>query len=415
MRATATPETESPEARIALLCARPALTPAQSARLAALLAGGVDGARLIAIAERHGLIPLVRHHLAGVGDVVPAPLREELHARARTVAARSLMMLSELVRVAQRLESRGIPVVPYKGPLLALTAYGSVGLRAFDDLDLLIAREHVRDAARILLDDGFRPVYELTAGQETAYLRTQCEYIVERDDLRVELHWEIVPRYFSWPLDPAPLLARAMPASVGGVTLRTLAPEDLLLVLCAHASKHCWDRMEWVASFAQVVRRHPALEWPELRRRVERAGARRMFDTSLALVRDVMDVDLPASVSADVDRDPVAVALARDVGGRLLSGDPGFLDRAQEVSFHVRSRERRRDRLRYVARLGTTQTLGDWDLVRLPRGVDQLYRLIRPLRLLGKFGAPTVARSLRAIAAGTPPGRPPRRERRSPR
>jgi hypothetical protein len=401
VRAAHTAETESHEARIALACARATLTAQQSAWLVALLAEGADGDRLVAVAERHGLIPLVSHHLAGLGDVLPASVRDELHARARAIAARSLMMASELVRVVQRLESRGIAAVAYKGPTLALAVYGSVCLRQFDDLDLLIARDHVPDATRLLQDDGFRPVYGLTAQQERAYLRNQCEHILERDDLRVELHWDIVPRYFAWPLDPAPLLARAVPTSVAGATVRTLAPDDLLLVLCAHASKHCWDRIEWVASLSEIVRRHADRDWDEIRRRVARAGARRMLAVGLALARDLMGVALPAAVTEDVDRDPAATVLAREVAGRLLSGDAGFLDRSQEVSFHLRARERLRDRIRYVGRLGTTQTLGDWDLVRLPPGVAPLYRLIRPLRLLGKFGAPVVARSLRALGGGS--------------
>jgi hypothetical protein len=401
MRVTDTADAQSREAWIALLCARPALTPAQSARLAALMAGGVDGARLLAIAERHGLIPLVRHHLASLGDALPASVRDELQARARAVAARNLMMVSELVGVVRRLESHGIAAVAYKGPTLALTAYGSVGLRQFDDLDLLIAREHVRDATRLLQHDGFLPIYGLTAEQEHAYMRSQCEQILERDDLRVELHWEIVPRYFGWPLDPAPLLARAAPTPVAGATIRTLAPDDLLLALCAHASKHCWDRIEWVASFAEIVRHHADRDWAEIRRGIARAGARRMLAVGLALARDLMGVALPAAVAADVDRDPSATLLAGEVAGRLLSGDAGFLDRSQEVSFHLRARERLRDRVRYIGRLGTTQTLGDWDLVRLPPGIEPLYRVIRPLRLLGKFGAPVIARSLRALGGGS--------------
>lgn len=147
------------EAEIARACARASLTHDSRARLGDLLAQPVDWPRLIELAERHGLLPLVSHHLtASFGPTVPGSVREELHARARALVGRNLMMTSELIRVVRRLETYGIPALPYKGPALALTAYGSLALRAFDDLDLLVARRHVRDATRLMLEDGYQPL-----------------------------------------------------------------------------------------------------------------------------------------------------------------------------------------------------------------------------------------------------------------
>jgi len=401
-----------PEAEVVLICAHASLTPERQTRLRAVLARPLDWPRLIGLAERHALLPLVSHHLrASFGLTLPAWVRDELHTRARGIVGRNLMMASELIRVVRRLESSGIPALPYKGPALALTAYGSLGLRSFHDLDLLIPRRNVREATRLMLADGYRSVYGLTPAQETAYLRSQCEYIVERDDVRVELHWEIVPRYFCWSFDLDRLWERAAPTVLAGATLRTLSVEDLLLVLCAHGSKHCWDRLEWIASFAEVVHRNPTMGWSDVRGAATRAGASRMLAVSLGLVRDLMGVDLPAPAREHVDRDPAARALAREIGRRLVSGDLGALDRQQEVRFHLHARERVRDRIRYALRLGTTQTLGDWDLVGLPGGTDGLYRVIRPVRLLKKFGARAITRSLHALsgASRAPDGDPGRR------
>jgi Uncharacterised nucleotidyltransferase len=392
-----------PEAEIVLVCARTSLTSAQRGRLSGLLAPSLDWPGLIALAERHGLLPLVNHHLAGSTEV-PSRFDEEMHDRASAIVGRNLMMVSELIRVVRTLEAHGIPALPYKGPALAVAAYGSLALRSFDDLDLLVPASRVREAVRLMLEDGYQPVYELTPAQEAAYFRTQCEYIVERDDVRVELHWEVVPFYFAWPFDLDGLWARAETTVVAGARLPTLCTEDLLLVLCAHGSKHCWDRLEWIASFAEIVSRSARLDWPRVREAADRAGAGRMLAVSLALVLDLMDVEVPPAARDHLDRDPAARSLAREVGQRLRSGEAGMLDRSGEVRFHLRARERLRDRVRYAVRLATTQTLGDWDLVGLPRGVDHLYRVIRPLRLLGKFGPRAISRSLRALwgASGAP-------------
>jgi hypothetical protein len=54
--------------------------------------------------------------------------------------------------------------------------------------------------------------------------------------------------------------------------------------------------------------------------------------------------------------------------------------------FHWAVRERRRDSLRYAASLLLTPTVADWRSVHLARPLSPLYYLVRPLRLLGKYG-----------------------------
>ena len=61
--------------------------------------------------------------------------------------------------------------------------------------------------------------------------------------------------------------------------------------------------------------------------------------------------------------------------------------------FQLRSRERLRDRVRLLA----TPNEGDWERFPLPAPLYPLYYLLRPLRLLAKYG---VARRAVAIAAG---------------
>ncbi len=396
-----------PEAELALVCARAVLTAAERRRLDELLARVIDWPHVLHWAARHGLVPLLHHHLAvGRGAGPPAWVRDRLRAHARAIAGRNLRMTAELLRIVDRLESRGIPLIPYKGPLLAVTAYGSLSLRSFDDLDVLIAPGHVLAAKRLLMEDGYRPLYPLSPAAEAAYLRHDCEYILEREPIRVELHWRILPDYFCVSLDVNRFWARAITTSVAGTTVPTLAPEDLLLTLCAHATKHCWNQLELVASIAEVARRHPAMDWHDVRAAATRAGAMRILDLGLCLARDLIEVDLPASELDALDGNRQARALAREISERLLADDPGVLDRPRQVRFHLRTRERLRDRLGYVVRLATTQTIGDWQLVGLPTGAGGLYRVIRPLRLLGKFGPRAIARVLGALA-----GRPVKRRR----
>jgi hypothetical protein len=365
-----------PETEIALCCARTSLDAVSRARLAMLLQQSVDWPRLLRIAVHHGVMPLVCHHLSGsFVDAVPQVVLRQLQERFRANSVRNLILTREMTRIVNLLEGRGIAAIAYKGPLLAMAAYGSLGLRSFSDLDILVDKRHVAEAARLLHEQGYH---------------------------WVELHWAITPHYFSFRLDPAELTARSRWVVVAGARCRTLSLEDLLLVLCVHGTKHCWDRIEWVSSLAELVRRHEALDWDQVVRRAADRGGSRMLGMSLALANGLLGVPLPDAVRASVEADPAATLLARQVSARLRTGADGIQDRSDEqFRFHLLARERLRDRTRYMLRLATTQTLGDWSFLRLPSGLGWAYRVIRPLRLVAKFGPAAMGRVL-SVLVGVP-------------
>jgi hypothetical protein len=51
----------------------------------------------------------------------------------------------------------------------------------------------------------------------------------------------------------------------------------------------------------------------------------------------------------------------------------------------MRLRERRADRVRFLARLAFTPGPGEWEAVRLPGALVPLYRVVRVVRLAGRF------------------------------
>ena len=61
-------------------------------------------------------------------------LKNRFHGNAHQVLGKT----AELVRIVKRFEKKGIPVLPFKGPVLALQAHGNVGSRHVGDLDMMV-------------------------------------------------------------------------------------------------------------------------------------------------------------------------------------------------------------------------------------------------------------------------------------
>src|SRR2546426_10956064 len=109
----------------------------------------------------------------------------------RSIARRNLCLTGDLLSLLELFEARGIPAVPFKGPVLAVQAYGDVALREFRDLDILVTHRDITRARELLLARGF------SAESDPPWNWHQR---LRRDDgLIVELHSEFAPPEFPYP------------------------------------------------------------------------------------------------------------------------------------------------------------------------------------------------------------------------
>src|SRR3989441_7310819 len=196
----------------------------------------------------------------------------------------------------------------------------------------------------------------------------------------------------------------------------TLCAEDLMLVLCAHGTKHRWERLEWICDVAELLRSTPGLDLDGGLERARDLGVHRMVLLALRLARDLLDAPLPDTVARRAQADGGVARLAAQVQSALFRHTPGPpRDRAELSPFHLRAQERWRDRLRYCARVALTPTPGDWAWLRLPDALYPLYYVVRPIRLAVKYGARLIRgawesrRSRRSLDTSRNDSIPPRR------
>lgn len=320
-----------------------------------------------------------------VGDSASARAPDVREER-RRVARRNLRLTSELLSLLDVFQAHGIRATPFKGPVLAVVAYGNVGLRHFRDLDILVLRRDAERARQLLLQRDYCPEVPVEPGHEAALLASGYHYPFRRDDgLAVELHWALGPREFPCPLDVDDVWTRLQPVPLGGRTVYTLGSEDLLLFLCAHGGKHCWWRLQWVADVAHLIAREGGLDWDAIVGRARARGAERILLLGLLLSHELLDAPTPESLLARARADRSVRAPAEDVRARLLAPNPAPLKPWRARLFHVRIRERWRDRARYVWFVVTTPNAADWRVVRLPARLQFLYYVVRPFRLAVKY------------------------------
>ncbi|MBZ5701386.1 MAG: nucleotidyltransferase family protein [Acidobacteriia bacterium] len=386
---TSTPSPVAAEWELLRLCAAPR---SDLARIRELVQHAPGGPALLSLARAHGVFPLLARALQEATALasLPPEVRESLRESRRAHLYFTLSMSAELFLLSGRFAAEGIASVAVKGPVLAAQAFGDAGLRQYTDLDLLVRHRDILRAARIMQDCGFTseiPLAAVSAGK----IPGQFLFVRERSHTIVELHTERTMRYFPRPLPLDAFFARRTSVALDGRSVPALSPEDTLVFICVHGSKHFWERLMWIADVAGLVARQPGLDWARVFAVARATRTERMLHLGLRLAGDVLAAELPPAAAAEVRADAVAGRLAAEIRGHLPSGEQaprGALQRArirmQMCGGAVRS-------ARYLLRLAFTPTEEDWAAPQHKKTGGRLDSLLRPLRLARKYGAPRSA------------------------
>ena len=179
-------------------------------------------------------------------------------------------------------------------------------------------------AAGLLREYGWhRP--EAPSGDTTADDGHQLSTFV-RDGVQVEVHWNIEGERNPFAIDVAALWRRSRSVRIADAPARVLAPEDLLLHVCLHASyNHGWlpflQGLRPLCDIDACIARFGSdIDWGVFVRRAQSWKAGDCVSLALILARDLVSANVPeGSIMRLAPRgiDPRIVQTAQ----RLVLGD----------------------------------------------------------------------------------------------
>jgi hypothetical protein len=368
------------------------------AALTPFLDKALDWTYLLALANRHGVMPLLRRCLSACpAAVIPDEVTAQLKSSQFLSAVRATVLGLEQRKVLMLLAEHEIPAMPYKGVFLGEQLYGDASLRPTSDIDLIIHGEDVVRAKEILVDvHGYEPDFDFhSPQQEMLYLNRAHEYelVHPESSCRVELHWDVSgPEQgfcVSWP----EVWARAEIVESGGVSLEHPRAEDLLIILAIHGGKHQWDQLRWLGDIAALLQRTPDLDWDAVHERARAWRAERAVQLVLVLVNDLLGVDINAPW---LNREAVA-ALADQVHTLLDAPEIPPLSDWRRLTFRLQLQDRSLDRVQLAQQW--VFGLNFQDMATADTSLAGAY-VKRPIRLLRKRGVGGVAAIIQRTAQG---------------
>jgi Uncharacterised nucleotidyltransferase len=349
-----------------------------------LLGRGIDSLYLIRTALSNGLAPLLYWNLNTVcSQVIPSPILDQLRAYFEANARRNTYLADQLIIVLELLQSNDILSIPFKGPALAVSAYGDLAFREITDLDIFVDRRDFTAAKAALKSRGYHLRKELSY---------ESTFVCDDAHIAVDLHTGIItPQRIPIFFDFERLRERAQQTLLGVSTVARLSPEHTLIVLSVQVATDRWlsrTRILQIADINAVIESNGTLDWREVIEEAQNLGCQRVLLLGVGLANELFGTSVPEEILQNAKSDRQVEYLAK-LFLPYFSGKDKGLTPVERFLFQLHSIDRVRDQISYTkcfANEMMTPNARDRALLRLPERLSFCYYVFRPIRLLLEYG-----------------------------
>lgn len=384
------------EIDLLLACTRKVSREERTTNIAAALAQDLDWDFLVRVSYRNAVLPLVFTNLLkaepnALPEDVGSMVSEALKHRTET----NMFLTSQLFHIVKIFESADIPLLPFKGALLSIQAYGDPALRMYGDLDLLVQPKHLDDAIQLLQESGYRPVTGASWLQKSNwYISRQKDvhFVDESERTVLELHWKLSGSHFGLPKEMNRLWERLESVCLAGTDVPNLSFNDLLIYLCLHGSRHSWERFGWICDVYYLLTSRDEIDWVSILAESKRLGCENVVALGLKLVNEFFDYPIPGLFTDSITQNPVYGEIVSEVRLRIFASKNVQVELGDRYAYHLKLKERRLDRwklhvhyLSWYLRIIMKPNRMDRDVLNLPRFLYPAYFVTRPIRLLHTY------------------------------
>lgn len=352
-----------------------------------ILKDGVDWNYVRKTAIQHGIIPLLYKRLKeDMGDLLPPNELEEFRTLFMANAAKNLRLTQQLIRVLDLLADAGVEAMPFKGPALAVQAYGDLSMRSFCDLDILIHEKDFEKTYELLTNNGFIPFITIDSKIKKIFVILGKDFSFSGHDIHLEVHWRLTERFFMVPINLEQFWEQRMSLMLTGKKIQTFGPEDVLIMLCIHGSLHFWQELKWVSDLTFLISNHPDFNWNMIIQYTEKNGLRRILAIGLFLAHEYGGIIYPSEISNIISSDEFFFYSINKIPQNFFCKEKIYLILPL---YYIKSRERICDRISCGMMCVTSEiwipNQYDFKVIFLPPSLFLLYFIIRPFRLLKNF------------------------------
>jgi hypothetical protein len=377
----------SNENKLLLCCARTRISEYTLNEIKSIVSLPLNWEEVLVSASRHGIAPLIYHNLKNIAGI-PQRVMDQLKREYYGNMARNMYLYAELRRILYRFGEKGLDVIVLKGTALAPSVYGDIALRPMGDIDLLVRKEDLPYAERIMSTLNYSTYMNGNSQEWYSHHHFHLPpYIAPDKSMVVEIHHNIIGRPFH--IDIGKWWERARKWRIANCDMLIPSAEDMVVHLCVHLFNHGYNKflLRGLCDISETIRYYgDGLNWIRFQDEVSRYGINKPVYSILYLVNKLYGVDsklsefLKSTESAIDSR--VVSAIERQIFAEdsVSSNLPGPL-----IRFLVADKFVDKMRILIATIFPTREVMSRWYSIPLSSKKLYLYYLARPYRLFLKY------------------------------
>ncbi|MGE5443103.1 MAG: nucleotidyltransferase family protein [Ignavibacteriales bacterium] len=377
----------SNENKLLLCCARTRISENTLNEIKSIISLPLNWEEVLRSASWHGIAPLLYHNLKNIAGI-PQEVMDQLKKAYYGNMARNMYLYTELRRILEGFGERGVDVIVLKGVALAQSIYGDIALRPMGDIDLLVRKEDLPYAERIMSTLNYSTY--MNGNSQEWYRHHHFHlppYIATDKSMVVEIHHNIIDRPFH--IDIGKWWERAREGKIANCNVLIPSAEDMVVHLCVHLFNHGYNKslLRGLCDISETLRHYgDGLNWIQFQDEVSRYGINRPVYSILYLVNKLYRVnsklpELLKSPEAAIDSRVVSVIEKQIFTEDEISPNvPGPL-----IQFLVTDKFVDKIRILLATIFPTREVMSNWYSIPLSSKKLYLYYLARPFRLFLKY------------------------------
>ena len=216
-------------------------------------------------------------------DLFPIELRERLQGIYRKTAMLNMVALKETLVVLKVLYENGISVIPLKGTFASDSLLNDLGVYPSGDIDVLVSPEDLSKTKDILSSKyGYSLVDRIS---ESDLLKNHYHLILVKQ-MTLEIHWNLVKRYFKVPA--VFWWETARPMEWNGINAMDLSVENNILYNVFRLFDHCFYPLRFFVLLSAMIEKNKnSIDWHLLLCTAESHSMKKFLVFTLIVTQDL--------------------------------------------------------------------------------------------------------------------------------
>lgn len=251
----------------------------------------IELCRIKELAFSNGVGSLIYRNLR-LMEYVPETVMESFRNAYLLTVKTNAINMKEMIRILKILKQNKINAIPLKGAVASEIIFGDIGIYPSSDIDILIHPEDIQKAENLLFEAGYSKAKGLS---DTDLLSNHYHLIYQKEVHTIELHWNLVKRYFYIP--PEFWWQDSWQIMHEGIKIPMLSHERYLMYAIFRLFDHGFRPLKFFVLISEIVNKYKDnMDWQKLQFFAKQYKMERLVLFTLRTINYMFDTAIPKNI-----------------------------------------------------------------------------------------------------------------------